>query len=98
MSFSLPNGEQIKDTMTYSFDTSKLENGQYQISIFGIDKAGNSIIKDIMFTIDHTIIDKPKTPEQTETDPLLILVIAIVIAIITGIAFLQRKRKIIQNP
>jgi hypothetical protein len=51
-----------------------------------------------MFTIDHTIIDKPKTPEQTETDPLLILVIAIVIAIITGIAFLQRKRKIIQNP
>jgi len=98
MSFSLPNGEQIKDTMTYSFDTSKLENGQYQISIFGVDKAGNSIIKDIMFTIDHTIIDKPKTPEQTETDPLLILVIAIVIAIITGIAFLQRKRKIIQNP
>jgi hypothetical protein len=98
MSFSLPNGEQIKDTMTYSFDTSKLQDGQYQISIFGIDKAGNSIIKDIMFTIDHTTIDKPKISEQAEIDPLLIFVIAIVIAIITGIVFLQRKRKIIQNP
>ena len=97
ISFSLPNGEQIKDTMNYSFDTSKLEEGQYQISIFGIDKAGNSIIKDIMFTVDHTTIDKPKIPEQTETDPLLILIIAIIIAIIAGIAFLQRRRKILQN-
>ena len=98
ISFSLPNGEQIKDTTTYSYDTSALEEGQYQISIFGIDKAGNSINKEIMFTIDHTIIDQPQKSNQFEFDPLFTLILcAIVIAIAIGIIFSRKKRKIIKN-
>ena len=98
ISFSLPNGEQIKDTTTYFYDTSALEEGQYQISILGIDKAGNSINKEIMFTIDHTIIDQPQKSNQFEFDPLFTLILcAIVIAIAIGIIFSRKKRKIIKN-
>ena len=98
VSFLLPTGERIVDETTYSFDTTGLEDGDYQITIFGIDKSGNSVSYDLMFVVDHSIIDKPKPSAEIEFDPILILIISgIIIAIIVTIVFSQKKRKISTN-
>ncbi|SVB73801.1 uncharacterized protein METZ01_LOCUS226655, partial [marine metagenome] len=75
ISFLLPTGERIIDKAVYSFDTSQVEDGQYKIILSGIDEAGNSVTHEIMFTIDHTIIDKPKISESEGFDPIVILII-----------------------
>ena len=75
ISFLLPTGERIIDKAVYSFDTSQIDDGQYEIILSGIDKAGNSVTHKIMFTIDHTIIDKPKISESEGFDPIVILII-----------------------
>ncbi len=98
VSFLLPTGERIVDETTYSFDTADLEDGDYQITIFGTDKSGNSVSHDLMFVVDHSIIDKPKPSPEIEFDPILILIISgIIIAIIVTIVFSQKKRKISTN-
>ena len=98
ISFLLPTGERIVDKTTYSFDTTDVEDGEYKITIFGMDKAKNSISHDIMFIVDHSIVDKPKQSQEMEFDPILILIISgISIAIIVAIVFSQKKRKITTN-
>jgi len=98
ISFLLPTGERIVDKTTYSFDTTDVEDGEYKITIFGMDKAKNSISHDIMFIVDHSIVDKPKQSQEMEFDPILIIIISgIVIAIIAAIAFSQKKRRISNN-
>ena len=98
ISFLLPSGERIVDKMTYSFNTTLVEDGEYEINIFGIDKVGNSITRDIMFTVDHTIVEKPTIPEQLEFNPVLILLaVVIAAAILAGIIFARRKRTIVNN-
>ena len=98
ISFLLPTGERITDETVYLFNTTLVDDGEYEITVFGIDKAGNSVTNDIMFTVDHTIVDKPKMPEPVEFSPILMLVIAgIIVAIITGIIFAKRKRALVTN-
>tara|TARA_B100000953_G_scaffold168345_1_gene138652 strand:+ start:2751 stop:6989 length:4239 start_codon:yes stop_codon:yes gene_type:complete len=98
ISFLLPTGERIIDKAVYSFDTSQVEDGQYKIILSGIDKAGNSVTHEIMFTIDHTIIDKPKISESEGFDPIVILIIlGVVIAIIAAVVFSQKKKTVINN-
>ena len=98
ISFLLPSGERIVDKMTYSFNTTLVEDGEYEINIFGIDKVGNSITRDIMFTVDHTIVEKPTIPEQLEFNHVLILLaVVIAAAILAGIIFARRKRTIVNN-
>ena len=100
LSFLLPTGERIIDKTEYSFNTTAIDNGQYQIRILGIDAAGNSVVQDIMFTVDHSLVDitKPKVLEQSDFDPVfLLIIVGISIAIIVGIVFSQKKRKIVSN-
>jgi hypothetical protein len=98
ISFLLPTGERIVDKTTYSFDTTDVKDGEYKITIFGIDKAENSVSRDIMFLVDHSIVDKPKSSQEMEFDPFLIIIISgIAIAIIVSIAFSQKKRRIASN-
>jgi hypothetical protein len=75
-----------------------VDDGEYEISVFGVDKAGNSVINDIMFTVDRTIVDKPKITKQIEFNPVLMLaIVGIIIAIIIGIIFARRKHKLVIN-
>ena len=98
ISFLLPTGERIIDKAVYSFDTSQIDDGQYEIILSGIDKAGNSVTHKIMFTIDHTIIDKPKISESEGFDPIVILIIiGVVIAIIAAVVFSQKKKTVLNN-
>ena len=51
-----------------------------------------------MFTVDHTIVEKPTNPEQLEFNPVLILIADVIAAaILAGIIFARRKRTIVNN-
>jgi subtilisin family serine protease len=105
LSYLLPNGERIVDKKSYSFDTSDLEEGKYLIDIFAIDMAENVISSKIMFEIDHSIIDLPKSQtdilsQTTESsiDYLSIIIIGVItIAIVSVSVILKQKSKIPQK-
>ena len=83
----LPDGELITDETSLQFDTSNLENGQYEIQIFANDKAENEIIKSISFYVDHDIIDSemPIMEEKETTDQNYLLIIGIIIGASIGV-------------
>ena len=105
LSYLLPNGERIVDKKSHSFDTSDLEEGKYLIDIFAKDTAENTISSKIMFEIDHSIIDLPKSQTdissqiiENNIDYLLIIIIGIItIAIVSALVILKQKSKIPQK-
>ena len=64
VSILLPTDLVIIDQTYYEFDTSNLDDGEYQVQISAKDKANNTASKIINFTVDHSIIEKP--PTETE--------------------------------
>tara|TARA_B100000686_G_scaffold105938_1_gene113039 strand:- start:20 stop:397 length:378 start_codon:yes stop_codon:yes gene_type:complete len=107
LSFLLPTGERVVDQKSYSFDVSDLNEGKYSIEVSVQDMAKNNALSRIIFEIDHSVIDPPKTssistssPEITESDEnyLLIIIIGIIaIAIVSVLVILNQKSKIIQK-
>ena len=106
LSFLLPNGERIIDKKSYSLDTSDLSEGQYLVEIFVQDSAKNKISSKILFEVDHSIIDPPKSPISTtapqitesDTNYLLMIIIGIIaIAIVSVSVILKQKSKIPQK-
>ena len=106
LSFLLPNGERILDKKSYSFDTSNLDEGKYSVQVYTQDKAKNILSSKIIFEIDHSVIDPPKTsfsaisPEITESDEnylLIIIITVIAIAIVSVLIILKQKSKIPQK-
>ena len=106
LSFLLPTGERIVDQKSYSFDVSDLDEGEYFIEISAQDMAKNSVLSKIIFEIDHSVVDPPKTsistisPEIVESDQNYLLVISIaiiVIAIVSVLVVLKQKSKVPQK-
>ena len=101
LSYLLPNGERIVDKKIHSFNTGNLEEGNYLVDIFAKDEAENTIYSKIMFEIDHSIIDPPKSQTDissqiTESgiDYLSIIIIGIIaIAIVSVLIILKQKSK-----
>ncbi len=99
LSFLLPTGQRIIDQKLYTFDISDFDEGKYSIDIFTQDMAKNSISSKIIFEIDHSIIDPPKTSispkimENDENNLLIIIILVIVIAIVSVLVFLKQKSK-----
>jgi hypothetical protein len=106
LSYLLPNGERIVDKNSHLFDTTDLEEGKYLIDIFAKDKAENTVSSKIMFEIDHSIIDPPKSQitnmssqiTDGSIDYLLIIIVGIVaIAIVSVLVILKQKSKVPQK-
>ena len=105
LSFHLPNGNRIIDEKSYSFDASDLEEGDYSIEIFVQDNAKNYSSSQIMFEIDHSVTDLPKSSsfalesQLTENDPnnLLIIFGIIAVVIVSVLVILKQKSKITQK-
>ena len=106
LSYLLPNGERVVDKKSHSFDTTDLEEGKYLIDIFAKDEAENTISSKIMFEIDHSIIDPPKSQTmktssqitEDSTNYLLIILIGIIAAVIVSVlVILKQKSKIPQK-
>ena len=106
LSFLLPNGERILDKKSYSFDTSNLDEGKYSVQVYTQDKAKNILSSKIIFEIDHSVIDPPKTsfsaisPEITESDEnylLIIIITVIAIAIVSVLIILKQNQKFLKK-
>ena len=102
LSYLLPNGERIVDEKSYSFDVSDLDEGEYSIDISIQDMAKNNALSKIMFEIDHSVTDPPKSslstisPENVQSDEnyLLIIIISIIaVAIVSVLVILKQKSK-----
>jgi hypothetical protein len=102
LSFLLPNGERIVDEKSYSFDVSDLDEGKYSIEISIQDMAKNNVLSKIMFEIDHSVVDPPKSSistissQTTESDGnylLIIIISIIVVAIVSVLVILKQKSK-----
>jgi len=106
LSLLLPTGERIVDQESYSFETDDLKEGEYSIEIITQDKAKNSLSSNLMFEINHSIIDPPKSEiinsssqvTESDTNYLLIIIIGIIaIAIVSVLVVLKQKSKIPQK-
>jgi len=106
LSFLLPNGERVVDKKLYSFNTTELEQGQYSVDVFVKDQAENIFSSKIMFEIDNSVIDPPKsqtiTPSsqiaESSTNYLLLIIIVIIsIVIVSVLVVLKQKSKIPQK-
>ena len=104
LSFLLPTGERIVDQKSYSFDVSELDEGEYSIEVSAQDMAKNNVLSKIIFEIDHSVVDPPKTSsfsttssEMAESDKNYLFVIiigVIVIAIVSVLVILKQKSKV----
>ena len=95
----LPDGELINDETSFLFDTSQLENGQYEIQLFATDKAQNQEIKTISFYVDHNIIESDiqvfEEKQSTQDNSPLIIGIFIGAAIgVISVLLATKKIKI----
>jgi len=81
----LPNGE-IRDQTQLKFDTSQLDEGDYEIQILAEDKAGNNAVKKISFNIDHSTAIPPIVQENDSTlNQNYLLILGVVIGLVIGI-------------
>ncbi len=106
LSFLLPTGERVVDQKSYSFDVSDLNEGEYLIEVSVQDMAKNNVLSKIIFEIDHSVVDPPKTSfsttssEISESDEnyLLVMIIGVIaIAIVSVLVVLKQKSKIPQK-
>ena len=102
VSIKFPNGKVLVDKKSYSLDTSEMEEGNYKTEILVKDKANNSIITNVFFEVDHSVIDPPKySTIQSEVDVigdnyLILIGIGIAIAaIVSSLTILKQKSKIV---
>ncbi len=102
LSFLLPNGERIVDQKSYSFNVSDFDEGEYLIEISTQDMAKNNVLSKLIFEVDHSVVDPPKTsfstisPEIIESDEnyLLIIIVALIaIVIVSVLVILKQKSK-----
>ena len=81
----LPNGE-IRDQTQLKFDTSQLDEGDYEIQILAEDKAGNNVVKKISFNVDHSTTSQPILQENDSTfNQNYLLILGVIIGLAIGI-------------
>ena len=91
----LPNGE-ITDSEFLDYDTSQLNDGEYKISIYAKDKAGNEENKLIFFNVDHTVPSIQTTKETSDNNLLIGIILGLAIGIIS-VLLATKKIKIFQK-
>jgi hypothetical protein len=87
------DGNLLKDVNSYSFDTTDINDGVYQLFITATDMAENEQTKTILFNVDHAFIQTPSDmPEEKSTVSNTILMIIVAIAVAAGIIIFAVKK------
>jgi len=97
ISVLLPDGQSFEDMTFFSYNTTKIDDGIYDLKIIAKDLAENEATKVLSFNVDHTFVQPPsvisKEKKEMPQTSLLIIISTIVIgAIVISIA-VKKTRK-----
>ncbi len=89
------SGSTLKDVKSYSFDTTDISDGTYELDITAIDMAKNEQTKTISFTVDHAFVQPlPVIPEEKPVSQIIIFsVVGVIIAAAIVIMFIIKKNR-----
>ncbi len=89
--------ESFEDMTFFSYNTTKIDDGIYDLKIIAKDLAENEMTEEISFNVDHTFVQPPpvisKEKKGASQYPLLIIVSTIVIAAIVISIAVKKTRK-----
>jgi hypothetical protein len=97
ISVLFPDNQSFEDMTFFSYNTTKIDDGIYDLRIIAKDLAENEAIKVLSFNVDHTFVQPPpvisKEKKEMPQTSLLIIVSTIVIAAIVISVAVKKTRK-----
>ena len=97
ISVLLPDDQSFEDMTFFSYNTTKIDDGIYDLKIIAKDLAENEITKTLSFTVDHSFVQPlPVISEEKEEIPqtsLLIIIGTITVAAIVIAIAAKKTRK-----
>jgi len=92
----------LEDMTFFSYNTTKIDDGSYDLKIIAKDLAENEMTEEISFNVDHTFVQPPpvisKEKKGASQYPLLIIVSTIIIAaIVISIAIKKTRKTSMEN-
>ena len=94
------NGTLLMDVNSYTFDTTSINDGVYELDITAIDIVKNEVTETISFTVDHEFVEPLSViPEEKPTSQIttLILVVTIIAAVSVIILVVKKSKKNFNN-
>ena len=91
----LPQGDSYEDITSFSYNTTNVFAGAYNLQIVAKDLAGNEAVETVPFTVDHSFIQKPIKdikPEIQEPNILIIVISIVIITIIIAFVAIKKAR------
>ena len=97
ISVLFPDGQSFEDMTFFSYNTTKIDDGSYDLQIIAKDLAENEAIKELSFNVDHTFVQPPpviskEKKEMPQTSLVIIISTIVIAAIIISIA-VKKTRK-----
>jgi len=97
ISVLFPDGQSFEDMTFFSYNTTKIDDGIYDLKIIAKDLAENEVTEEISFNVDHTFVQPPpvisKEKKEMPQTSLLIIISTIVIAAIVISIAVKKTRK-----
>ncbi len=97
ISVLFPDDQSFEDMTFFSYNTTKIDDGIYDLKIIAKDLAENEATKVLSFNVDHTFVQPPpvisKEKKEMPQTSLLIIVSTIVIAAIVISVAVKKTRK-----
>ena len=97
ISVLFPDDQSFEDMTFFSYNTTKIDDGIYDLKIIAKDLAENEAIKALSFNVDHTFVQPPpvisKEKKEMPQTSLLIIISTIVIAAIVISIAVKKTRK-----
>ena len=97
ISVLFPDDQSFEDMTFFSYNTTKIDDGIYDLKIIAKDLAENEAIKVLSFNVDHTFVQPPpvisKEKKEMPQTSLLIIISTIVIAAIVISIAVKKTRK-----
>ena len=97
ISVLFPDDQSFEDMTFFSYNTTKIDDGIYDLKIIAKDLAENEMTEEISFNVDHTFVQPPpvisKEKKEMPQTSLLIIISTIVIAAIVISIAVKKTRK-----
>jgi len=102
ISVLLPDDQSFEDMTFFSYNTTNIDDGKYDLKIIAKDLAENEMTEEISFNVDHAFIQPApvisKEKKGVSQYPLLIIVSTIIIAaIVISIAVKKTRKTSVEN-